>query len=186
MQAALALSTTLVSPKFSKKINYCATLAELRDKLGVQLDLPNFVVYEFPPFCSFLLFLLPFVRSAQSPCFPTTLTILHSVNTMGRCDSRCSIWSPVNLLCASSLDSFFADSSNFAWELTSKDKVWCSHCWTNYKGTQIRIPGYALLWIIVRLFALDSDCWESRFEEKGGRMKTFFAKQHLEMKGAKC
>ena len=91
LQAALALCTTLVSPKFSKKINYCATLAELRDKLGVQLDLPNFVVYEFLPICSFLLFLLPFARFAQSPCFPTTLTILHSVNTMGRCDSRCSI-----------------------------------------------------------------------------------------------
>lgn len=43
-QAALALCTTLVSPKFSKKINYCSTLAELHEKLGVQLDLPNFVV----------------------------------------------------------------------------------------------------------------------------------------------
>jgi hypothetical protein len=43
-QAALALCTTLVSPKFSKKINYCSTLAELHDKLGMQLDLPNFVM----------------------------------------------------------------------------------------------------------------------------------------------
>jgi hypothetical protein len=43
-QAALALSTTLVSPKFSKKINYCSNRAELQEKLGAQLDLPNFVV----------------------------------------------------------------------------------------------------------------------------------------------
>jgi hypothetical protein len=45
-QAALALSTTLVSPKFSKKIAYCATLAELRDKLGLDLDVPNFVAWD--------------------------------------------------------------------------------------------------------------------------------------------
>jgi len=43
-QAALALSTQLVSPKFSKKISYCATLADLQDKLGVALDVPNFVM----------------------------------------------------------------------------------------------------------------------------------------------
>ena len=43
-QAALGLSTSLVSPKFSKKINYCATVAELQAKLGVQLDVPDFVV----------------------------------------------------------------------------------------------------------------------------------------------
>jgi hypothetical protein len=39
----LGLSTSLVSPKFSKKINYCATVAELQAKLGVQLDVPDFV-----------------------------------------------------------------------------------------------------------------------------------------------
>jgi hypothetical protein len=43
-QAALALSTTLVSPKFSKKIVYCSKLDELQEKLGLQIDVPNFVV----------------------------------------------------------------------------------------------------------------------------------------------